>query len=54
MLRQFFVELTEEEKFYGWFQPTLHIYLCRLCLTSSRTELSAVVFGAPDLSPRLV
>jgi hypothetical protein len=25
--------------------PTLHICLCRLCSMSSRTELSAVVFG---------
>jgi hypothetical protein len=25
--------------------PKLHVYLCRLCLMSLGTELSAVVFG---------
>jgi hypothetical protein len=36
ILGQFFPELTEEERLYGWFQQDsataqLHVCLCRLC-----------------------
>jgi hypothetical protein len=45
ILGQFFPQLPEEERLYGWFQQdsaTAHT-ACRLCLMSSGTELSAVV-----------
>jgi hypothetical protein len=45
---QFFSELTEEERLYGWFQQdsaTAHTARISLCPMSSGRELSAVVFG---------
>jgi hypothetical protein len=50
ILGQFFSELTEEERLYGWFQQdsallTLHMCLYRLCPIYSGAELSAVIFG---------
>jgi hypothetical protein len=52
ILGQFFPEITEEERLYGWFQQfsatanTAHtVYLCRLCPMSLGTESSSVVFG---------
>jgi hypothetical protein len=49
ILGQFFSELKEEQRLYGWFQQdsaTAHTAcLCRLCPMSLGTELSAVIFG---------
>jgi hypothetical protein len=43
ILGQLFPQLTEEEGFYGWFQQdSATAHTARM---SSRTELSAVVFG---------
>jgi hypothetical protein len=50
ILRQFFPQLTEGERLYGWFQQRPiycpHCtYVCAGFVQSSGTELSAVVFG---------
>jgi hypothetical protein len=46
ILGQFFSELTQEERLYGWFQQDSATALTgRLCPMSSATELSAVIFG---------
>jgi hypothetical protein len=46
ILQQFFSELTEEERVYGWFQQdSATAHTCRLCPISSGTEISAVIFG---------
>jgi hypothetical protein len=48
IFRQFFPEVTEEERFHGWFQQdssTAHTALHKLCAMSSGTEISAAVFG---------
>jgi hypothetical protein len=51
ILGQFFPELTEEERFHGWFEQdsaTAHtkcMSIQKLCPMSSGTEISAVVFG---------
>jgi hypothetical protein len=46
---QFFPELTEEDRFYGWFQQdsaTAHISCMSMqALIPSGTEISALVFG---------
>jgi hypothetical protein len=50
---QFFTELTQKERLYGWFQQDsatariASVCLCRLCPASSGTELSA---RSPDIN----
>jgi hypothetical protein len=57
ILVQFFPELTEEERLYGWFQQdsaTAHIACMSMqALIPSGTEISALVFGR-HIRPALI
>jgi hypothetical protein len=54
ILGQFFPELTEKERLYGWFQllPHTALCLCRLCPMSSGIIISSGIWPArsPDLN----